>query len=202
MVPALLFLSEKEWEELKRACKERAGWQCEHVYPNGKRCGAHEGQEIWRGEYIQVKGKRRKKLTIRHVHACHVDSDPSNHSPILECRCPRHHTEVDRKQEKEQKPSWYRRGYQITSTDKLLEEVNARGVTIEEFEDGYHWRVCGMESVGKRPTAVGAVGAVILEMNYLLEVKERELQAAQRTLAELRSERSYPKRLSSERTIE
>jgi hypothetical protein len=196
-VPALLFLTEKEWEELKRACKERAGWRCEYRYPNGQRCTAHEGQRIWKGEYITIDGKRRKKITIRHVHGCHTGNDPENHTPILECRCPRHHTEVDRAEEKAEKPSWYRRGYQITTTDKLLAEVNTRGVYIEEHEDGYHWQIEGLDDQGKRPTAVGAVGAVILDLRYLVEVRDRELQAAQqeilqlqRTLEELTGSRS------------
>jgi len=187
-VPALLFLTEKQWEERKRACKERAGWRCEYRYPNGQRCTAHEGQKIWKGEYITVNGERRKKMTIRHVHGCHTANDPENHDPILECRCPRHHTEVDRANEKAEKPSWYRRGYQITTTDKLLEEVNARGVRIEEQEDGYHWQIDGIEDQGKRPTATGAVGAVILDLRYLLEARERELQAAYRELEQLRQQ--------------
>ncbi|MBA2397055.1 MAG: hypothetical protein H0V70_30405 [Ktedonobacteraceae bacterium] len=187
-IPALLFLTEKEWDELKRACKERAGWRCEYIYPSGKRCTSHEGQTIWRGEYIVVNGKPQKKITIRHVHGCHTGNDPENHNPILECRCPRHHTEVDRKNEKAEKPSWYRRGYQITTTDKLLEEVNARGVRIEEQEDGYHWRISGREDDGKCTTAVGAVGAVILDLSYLLEIRERELQAISLELAQLRQQ--------------
>jgi hypothetical protein len=184
-VPALLFLTEKEWDELRRACKERAGWRCEYIYPDGHRCTAHEGQEIWRGEYIFINGKRRKKRSIKHMHGCHTGNDPENRHPILQCRCPKHHTEVDRAAEKIEKPSWYRRGYQVTTTDKLLEEVNTRGVHIEEHEDGYHWQVEGLEDQGKCPTAIGAIGAVVLDLRYLVECKDRELHTAQQEILQL-----------------
>jgi hypothetical protein len=35
---------QQRWNELKTACKERAGWQCEYVYPNKKRCGMREDE--------------------------------------------------------------------------------------------------------------------------------------------------------------
>jgi hypothetical protein len=34
----------KRWNELKAACKERAGWRCEYVHPNGKRCSMREDE--------------------------------------------------------------------------------------------------------------------------------------------------------------
>jgi hypothetical protein len=43
---------ERKVRECKLACKEEAGWRCEYVYPNGKRCRAIEGQ---------LKRKKREK---------------------------------------------------------------------------------------------------------------------------------------------
>ncbi|MGH2496524.1 MAG: hypothetical protein ACRDIV_17640 [Ktedonobacteraceae bacterium] len=180
--PALLFMSRREWEELKLACKEAAGWQCEYIYANGMRCSNHEGQTIYKG-YITVKGKRKRKKSTMHMQACHLDNDPQNPKPRLECRCPMHHTKVDRQEESEEKPSWRRRGYQITTTDRLLEEVNTSGVTISEEEDGYHWQVDAMEDLkGVSTTAVRAVGVTIHQMRCLLHIKQGEVDALHREL--------------------
>lgn len=168
-IPARLFLSEKEWNELKRACKERAGWRCEYIYPNKRRCAHHEGMEVWKGEYIQVNGKRQKKTTIMHMHACHIDDDPDNPTPRLICLCPMHHTKSDREMEAEERHSWYRRGYQITTTDKLIEEMQAHGLRIEEQEDGYHWWLDEFGIGGTRPTVIKAVGAALQEVHSMLE---------------------------------
>jgi hypothetical protein len=61
--------------------------------------------------------------------------------------------------------SCYRRGYQMTSTDALLTEMQDTGISVWEETDGYHWRVDGTELVGQRTTAVGAVCAAIRQMS-------------------------------------
>ncbi len=105
----------KRWNELKAACKERAGWRCEYVHPNGKRCSMREDE-------IRKSQRRRGRPYVVHLHAAHLDNkDPSNPEPELVCLCPRHHMQMDRQVERRERLSQRRRGYQITTTDALHE---------------------------------------------------------------------------------
>ena len=121
---------------MQLACKEAAGWQCEYVHPNGQRCKAREGQ------LRRKRGKhgRPDSWTVKHMHACHVDGDYDNSTPRLICYCPAHHMQFDRGTELQEHPNtMYRKGYQSTTTDTLLEEVNsAGGISIWEANDGFH----------------------------------------------------------------
>lgn len=174
----------RRWNELKTACKERAGWQCEYVYPNKQRCGMREDE-------IRKSKRRRGRPYVVHLHAAHLDNrDPGNLEPNLLCLCARHHMQMDRRAELREKLSTRRRGYQITTTDTLLEEVNTAGVTITEGPDGYVWRIDGTDLEGKKATAVGAVGTAVHQMRCLLEMTRCELEATRRRLEELAQERS------------
>jgi len=174
----------RRWNELKTACKERAGWQCEYVYPNKQRCGMREDE-------IRKSKRRRGRPYVVHLHAAHLDNrDPGNLEPNLLCLCARHHMQMDRRAELRDKLSTRRRGYQITTTDTSLEEVNTAGVTITEDPDGYVWRIDGTDLEGKKATAVGAVGTAVHQMRCLLEMTRCELEATRRRLEELAQERS------------
>lgn len=62
----------KDWREIARACKERAGWKCE-------RCGiAHRSQRVsgWTGNRYTV-----------YLQAAHRHHDPENPTPELVCVC-------------------------------------------------------------------------------------------------------------------
>ncbi len=173
----------QRWNELKTACKERAGWQCEYIYQNGKRCGMREDE-------IRKSKRRPGRPYVVHLHAAHLDNkNPGDPEPTLICLCPKHHMQMDRRAELREKLSTRRRGYQITTTDMLLEEVNTAGVAVEEYADGYTWRIDGTGLAGKKTTAVAAVGVAIHQMRCLLDMTRRELDAAQRQLEELERER-------------
>ena len=179
-----VYPDKRRWDELKTACKERAGWQCEYVYPNGKRCSMREDE-------IRKSQRRRGRPYVVHLHAAHLDNkDPSNPEPELVCLCPRHHMQMDRQVERRERLSQRRRGYQITTTDALLEEVNTAGMTITECSDGYTWKIDGTDLQGKKTTAVGAVGIAIHQVRCLLEMTRRELESTQRRLKDLEHERS------------
>ncbi len=174
----------KCWDELKTACKERAAWQCEYIYPNGKRCGMREDE-------IRKSKRRPGRPYVVHLHAAHLDNkNPSDPNPELICLCPKHHMQMDRRVELRDKLSTRRRGYQITTTDQLVGEVNTAGITIEEHVDGYTWRIDGTDLEGKKTTAVGAVGTAVHQMRCLLEMTRRELEATRQRLEELAHERS------------
>ncbi len=66
---------------------------------------------------------------------------------------------LDREVEKAERVTQRRRGYSITTTDNLLEELQAVGLTIQEQSDGYYWQVDG--KTGQATTAVGAVAQAI-----------------------------------------
>ena len=174
----------KRWNELKTACKERAGWQCEYAYPNGKRCGMREDE-------IRKSKRRPGRPYIVHLHAAHLgNKNPDDPEAALMCLCPKHHMQMDRQIELREKLSTRRRGYQITTTDLLLEEINTAGISVEECSDGYRWRIDGTDITGKQTTAVAAVGVAVHQMRCLLEMTRRELEATRRRLEELAHERS------------
>lgn len=187
IVPARLFLTQREYEELKEACKEAAGWRCQYIFPNGKRCSNYEGKERHRG-YIIVDGHRRERKSLIHMNACHLDADPENPQPRMLCLCPTHHTRRDRQEEKEAGYTGQgRRGYQITTTDALLSEINgSTGITIVELADGYRWSLDGTEITGRKRTATGAVSVAIHQLRCQRDSEQRRREQAERELAEAR----------------
>ncbi len=155
------------WDELKLACKERAAWQCEHISTQGKRCRMKEG--------MLRTGKRGRRYIV-YLHAAHLDNtNPGNTDPTLICLCAKHHMQMDRQAELKEKLSTRRRGYQITSTDNLLAEVNSAGVTIQETADGYTWQIDKTGLAGKQTTAVTAIATAIHQMRCLLETTQLSL---------------------------
>lgn len=175
---------ERKRRECKIACKEAAGWRCEYIYPNGTRCSACDGK------LKRKKGKngRPDGWTIERMHGCHVDQDPLNPHPQLICLCARHHFEFDRSAELKEQTRQYRHGYQLTSTDALLEHLTQTGITICEASDGYHWSIDNSELAGHRTTAIHAVGAAIYQLRQLQTQTMADLQAAQETIRQLRNE--------------
>lgn len=173
----------QRWNELKTACKERAGLQCEYVYPNGKRCGMREDE-------IRKSKRRQGKPYVVYLHAAHLgNTNPGDPNPELICLCPKHHMQMDRQIELREKLSTRRRGYQITTTDLLLEEINTAGITVEECSDGYSWRIDGTDIAGKKTTAVAAVGVAVHQMCCLLDMTRRALETTQQQLEHLQRER-------------
>ncbi len=160
------------WPELRAACLERAGKQCEYVEPkNGKRCPIRD-EEVRRSKHSG------RKYVVS-LYACHLNDDPENTDPELIRLCPAHHMKLDRNKELRERLSC-RRGYQITTTDSLLREINTSGITFVEQSDGYHWTIDGTDLAGQRTTAIAAIGSAIHQLCCLLETSRRQLQAAQR----------------------
>ena len=68
------------WDELARACKERANWQCEH-------CGVGDGTVLV--------GKKRGTMYRVRIAAAHVYHDPENPEPSLMAFCQSCHLKYD-----------------------------------------------------------------------------------------------------------
>ena len=68
------------WEELAWACKERAGWCCEH-------CGVPHGTAA-------ISQRTGEEYTI-YLAAAHLDHDPWNPCPRLAALCPSCHGRYD-----------------------------------------------------------------------------------------------------------
>lgn len=68
------------WDELAWACKERAGWQCEH-------CGVAHG--------TPVVSERTGVVYTVYLAAAHLDHDPWNPAPRLAALCPSCHGRYD-----------------------------------------------------------------------------------------------------------
>jgi len=67
------------WEQLAQACKERAGWRCEH-------CGVEQ--------YALVESRKGTPYII-YLHAAHKHHDPRNPCPELLCLCISCHAKYD-----------------------------------------------------------------------------------------------------------
>jgi hypothetical protein len=177
----------RKLREAKRACKEAAGWQCEWVHPNGKRCAARQGQ------LRRKKGRHGEpdSWSVMHLHGCHVGNKQVAKQQFI-CLCPRHHAEYDRGIELQEQLFCYRCGYQITSTDALLEEVQEAGISVWEEPNGYHWRVDGTELRSRCTTAVSAVCAAIRQMSSQWELVKREVALLKKQIAALQTDLRLP----------
>ena len=150
-------LYHEQFEEEKLACKERAGWQCEAMLPwTGERCPTKEGDVLW--------SRRSKRKYIVYLHAAHLNNDPQNPKPDLICLCPSCHMRLDRNKEQEVQASQRRRGYELTSTDRLVAAVGQAGLTVTPISEGYHWQLAGTEFEGTATTALNAVSHAIGRM--------------------------------------
>lgn len=71
----------KNWPELAQACKDRAGWLCEH-------CGIAHG--------VDRVNRRTGVVTTVRLAAAHLDHDIWNPRPRLRCLCASCHASYDR----------------------------------------------------------------------------------------------------------
>lgn len=70
----------KNWPQLSRSCKEKAGWQCEHcTVPHGT-------------QRISRRSGNPYKVALA---ASHLDHDPENPDPRLAALCPSCHGRYD-----------------------------------------------------------------------------------------------------------
>jgi predicted HNH restriction endonuclease len=67
------------WEELAQACKERAGWRCEHCCVE---------------QYALVESRKGTPYLV-YLHAAHKHHDPGNPHPELLCLCASCHARYD-----------------------------------------------------------------------------------------------------------
>lgn len=142
----------KRWREIREAVKERAQHRCEV-------CGIEEGT-------IQV-SRHTGRRYILYLHAAHLGDHPCDgRLRHLRCLCPACHMRLDRQHESQTRKSARRRGYQITTTDRLVAALSAAGLSITETERGYDWQMDDLQ--GHATTAIQAVVDAI----YALRPKE------------------------------
>jgi hypothetical protein len=67
------------WEDLARACKERAGWECEH-------CGAKQHE---------IRTSKKGNPYFVYLHAAHKRDDKAELTPDLMCLCISCHARYD-----------------------------------------------------------------------------------------------------------
>ena len=104
-----------------------------------------------------------------YLQAAHVNNDPENPHAELVCLCPSCHMRMDRAKEKLERTSQRRRGYELTSTDRLVAAVAAGGLTLTSVSEGYHWKVEGTDYEGSTTTAVSAVSHAIAKLRSVLK---------------------------------
>jgi hypothetical protein len=148
----------ENWDELRAACLERAGYQCEYTDPaTGRRCKTKD-QMIRRS-------KRTGRRWIVSLYASHLKNDnPGDPNPELLCLCPSHHMKLDRNTELKERLSQRRRGYQLTTTNALIQAVSHYGIVIAETSAGYCWTLATTGISGEKTTALDALCAALREM--------------------------------------
>lgn len=138
----------KNWREVREAIKERAEHRCEV-------CGVEEGS-------IMV-SRRTGRRYILYLHAAHLSENPKDtRRSNLRCLCPSCHMKLDRTQEAQERKSHHRRGYRLTTTDRLIKVMQVAGLTITETERGYDWAVDGLQ--GHATSAINAVADAIYHL--------------------------------------
>ena len=80
---------------------------------------------------------------------------------------------MDRQKENAERPTQRRRGYELTSTDRLVEALGSAGLTLSPVSEGYHWQIDGTTLEGSSSTAVSAVGNAIARMRTELLFKDK-----------------------------
>ncbi len=143
----------KHWREIREAVKERACHRCEE-------CGVEEG--------TLMTSRHTGKRYILYLHAAHLGDNPRDgRMRNLRCLCPSCHMKFDRNQETQACKSIHRRGYRITTTDRLLKAMTVAGLTISETERGYEWQVDDLSG-----HATSAINAVADAIYYLRQQRE------------------------------
>ncbi len=144
----------RNWREIREAVKERAHHRCEE-------CGIEEGTLLT----SHSTGKR----YILYLHAAHLGDNPRDVRKCnLRCLCPSCHMRLDRKQETEVRKRSHRRGYRLTTTDRLLSAMQVAGLVITETERGYDWAIDDLS--GHATSAINAVADAI----YYLRQQEAQ----------------------------
>ena len=149
------------WKEIRTAIKERAGWKCES-------CGFEEGT-------LQVSRHSGNRYIV-YLHAAHLDADPTNPCARLAALCPSCHMQYDRQEELTERPSARRRGYSITTTDKLLHALHVAGLTLTETPSGYSWHVDDLS--GKASNVINAVSDAIYHLRETRNTRRKKGSAA------------------------
>lgn len=133
------------WREVREAIIERASRCCEV-------CGIEDG--------TLMTSRSTGKQYILYLHVAHLTDNPNDiRKSNLRCLCPSCHMRLDRTQEAQERKTKHRRGYQITTTDRLVKTMLVAGLTITETECGYDWAVDGM--TGHATSAMNAVADAI-----------------------------------------
>jgi 5-methylcytosine-specific restriction endonuclease McrA len=136
------------WPEIRQAHLERAGYECEecHVKDGAlKRTRSKNPRRKWKVIYLQVS----------HL----PGSNPSDPNAPCKVLCASCHMKQDRRAELAERPSPRRRGYSVTTTDRLISELATVGLDIEELDDCYLWQVDG--KTGQADSAVEAAAQAI-----------------------------------------
>lgn len=144
----------RNWREIREAVKERSGHSCEE-------CGIAEG--------TLMTSRSTGKHYILYLHAAHLGDNPRDgRQRNLRCLCPSCHMKLDRRQETGTRKSSHRRGYRLTTTDRLIAVMNVAGLVITETERGYDWSVDDLS--GHATSAINAVADAIYYLRQQREV--------------------------------
>jgi hypothetical protein len=152
-----LYLTRKEWEEIKAAVRDRAE-KDKHGKPCCDRCGKSNGK---------LKRSKRGYLVPHWLHTAHrhgaamKSKDPADYMAL----CDSCHMWYDRQADESGWVPQYRVGYTATTTTDLVETMKGAGLELRQEGELWCWRI-GDES-GMEESAVLAAGAAVARLGRL-----------------------------------
>jgi hypothetical protein len=164
-----LYLSRKEWEDIKAALKERAPKDPKTGRPCCEYCGKVNGK---------LKRSKKSGYLVPHwCHAAHIhgaemqSKDPADYLFL----CDSCHMWYDRHPDDAACLSRRRVGYTATTTDDLVRTMHGVGLDIWEGESGrWLWRLAG--AGGEESTPAECVAVVVARLHRLV-VEQIEVRA-------------------------
>ncbi len=154
-----LYLTRREWEEVKAAVRER----CPHDEKTGRPCCERCG-------WVHGKLKRSKQgYMIPHwLHTVHIHGAPmkSKNPDDYLGLCDSCHMWYDRQPDSSGWVPQYRAGYCATTTDDLVKTLHGVGLDVWEEQGAWYWRIG--EVVGSEQTPVLCVAAAVGRLERLL----------------------------------
>ncbi|GHO51418.1 hypothetical protein [Ktedonospora formicarum] len=138
----------RNWPEIRAAVIERAHSSCEicRVTDGTLATSRHTGRRY-----------------ILYLHAAHLGDSPRDRRlSNLRALCPSCHMRMDRQAEAQTRKTSRRRGYRLTTTDRLIKAMGVAGLQIQETERGYAWQVDDL--AGHATSAINAVADAIYHL--------------------------------------
>jgi hypothetical protein len=153
-----LYLTRREWEEIKAAVRQRAPQDAKTGRPCCERCQRVHGR---------LKRSRSGYLTPHWLHTAHLHGAPLKSKDAADylALCDACHMWYDRQPDHAGWVPPFRRGYEVTTTDDLLRTMHGAGLSIWQEGSAWRWRIGNEEGFESSP--VLAAGSAVARLARL-----------------------------------